>query len=142
MGLPLLLTAGVCGLPTPLQNVACLFPPGVFDDGRAGRGGMAMGWETLSGKMAVLARMLHVLYTETDDRWGGRGRGGSGRGGSGRGGQRKGGQWQAETDDWCVRGGQWQRGAATAIKTKLVADEACGRLVVHLQQRSTVQLFG
>lgn len=46
-----------------------VFPVGVFDDGRAGRGGMAHGWEALSGKMAVLARMLHLLYTTTDDRW-------------------------------------------------------------------------
>ena len=55
-----------------MQNVGDIFPPGVFDNGRPGRGGMAIGWEELSGKMAVLARMLHVLYTETDDRWVGR----------------------------------------------------------------------
>jgi len=29
---------------------------------------MALGWELLSGKMAVLARMLHLLHTETKDR--------------------------------------------------------------------------
>ncbi|KAG2497992.1 hypothetical protein HYH03_004251 [Edaphochlamys debaryana] len=50
------------------ENVGSLFPPGLFDNGRAGRGGMAVGWEAVSGKMAVLARMLHLLYTETNDR--------------------------------------------------------------------------
>lgn len=51
-----------------LQNVGDLFPPGLFDNGRVGRGGMALGWELLGGKMAVLARMLHLLHTETQDR--------------------------------------------------------------------------
>ena len=51
-----------------MQGVERLFPIGVFDNGRPGRGGLAMGWELLSGKMAVAARMLHVLHTETDDR--------------------------------------------------------------------------
>ncbi|GLC33814.1 DNA-dependent ATPase protein rad54 [Pleodorina starrii] len=50
------------------EDVGSLFPPGLFDNGRVGRGGMAAGWEAVSGKMAVLARMLHVLYTETNDR--------------------------------------------------------------------------
>lgn len=31
---------------------------------------MALGWELLGGKMAVLARMLHLLHTETQDRCG------------------------------------------------------------------------
>ena len=55
---------------SPLQNVGDLFPPGVFDGGRSGRGGMAIGWEMLSGKMAVLARMLQLLHAETKDRCG------------------------------------------------------------------------
>jgi hypothetical protein len=50
------------------QNVEELFPPGVFDCGRYGRGGMALGWELLSGKMAVLSRMLQALRTDTRDR--------------------------------------------------------------------------
>ncbi|MEW5303086.1 MAG: hypothetical protein WDW36_005813 [Sanguina aurantia] len=53
---------------TGFEGVGDLFPYGVFDDGRSGRGGMAVGWETLSGKMAVTARMLHALFTTTDDR--------------------------------------------------------------------------
>ncbi|KXZ56498.1 hypothetical protein GPECTOR_1g446 [Gonium pectorale] len=50
------------------EHVGSLFPPGLFDNGRVGRGGMAAGWENLSGKMAVLARMLALLYAETNDR--------------------------------------------------------------------------
>ncbi|GAX75378.1 hypothetical protein CEUSTIGMA_g2822.t1 [Chlamydomonas eustigma] len=50
------------------KNVEELFPPGVFDCGRSGRGGMALGWELLSGKMAVLSRMLQALRTDTRDR--------------------------------------------------------------------------
>ena len=44
------------------------FPPGLLDDGRVGRGGMSAGWEHLSGKFGVLARMLAVLWTQTADR--------------------------------------------------------------------------
>jgi hypothetical protein len=44
----------------PLQHLARHFPPGLFDNGRPGRGGLAQGWELLSGKMAVTARMLQV----------------------------------------------------------------------------------
>ncbi|GIL43573.1 hypothetical protein Vafri_1202 [Volvox africanus] len=50
------------------EDVGSLFPPGLFDNGRVGRGGMAAGWEAVSGKLAVLSRMLHVLYSETNDR--------------------------------------------------------------------------
>jgi hypothetical protein len=50
------------------EGVAGLFPPGVFDNGRAGRGGLAVGWEYLGGKMAVVARMLDVLKATTDDK--------------------------------------------------------------------------
>lgn len=50
------------------EGVQALFPPGLFDDGRPGRGGVALGWEALSGKMALVARMLHVLHTSTNDR--------------------------------------------------------------------------
>ena len=44
------------------------FPPGLFDNGRVGRGGMAPGWEVLSGKFAVLSRILEKLRRETKDR--------------------------------------------------------------------------
>lgn len=45
-----------------------MFPPGVFDDGRLGRGQMCSGWEALGGKFALTARMLTALYAQTDDR--------------------------------------------------------------------------
>ena len=48
--------------------MAELFPPGLFDNGRPGRGGLAMGWEFVGGKMAVVARMLDLLKTTTDDK--------------------------------------------------------------------------
>jgi DNA repair and recombination protein RAD54 and RAD54-like protein len=41
---------------------------GVFDDGRPGRGGLAIGWEALSGKFAVVSKMLSILWTQTDDK--------------------------------------------------------------------------
>ena len=63
-------TSPCCCRLTSMQGVGVLFPPGLFDNGRVGRGGMAAGWEAVGGKMAVLARMLHVLYTETTDRCG------------------------------------------------------------------------
>ncbi len=44
------------------------FPPGLFDNGRIGRGGMAPGWELLSGKMAVLLRLLVNLRKDTRDK--------------------------------------------------------------------------
>lgn len=44
-----------------------IFPPGVFRAG--GRGGLPHGWEDMSGKMAVLGRMLALLKVETNDRW-------------------------------------------------------------------------
>lgn len=50
------------------QGCGQFFPPGLFDNGRAGRGGLAQGWELLSGKFALMARMLAVLRTETNDR--------------------------------------------------------------------------
>ncbi len=42
-----------------------LLPAGLFD---SGRGGLPLGWEAASGKLALLARMLRVLFTETTDR--------------------------------------------------------------------------
>lgn len=45
--------------------MACL---GVFDDGRPGRGGLAAGWEALSGKFAVIAQMLSILWNRTNDK--------------------------------------------------------------------------
>lgn len=41
---------------------------GVFDDGRPGRGGLAVGWEALSGKFAIVADMLEILWTRTRDK--------------------------------------------------------------------------
>lgn len=41
---------------------------GVFDDGRIGRGQPAEGWEALSGKFALVAQMLHMLWTRTRDK--------------------------------------------------------------------------
>jgi DNA repair and recombination protein RAD54 and RAD54-like protein len=41
---------------------------GLFDDGRAGRGGLPSGWEALSGKFAVIATMLSILWKQTDDK--------------------------------------------------------------------------
>lgn len=40
----------------------------MFDDGRPGRGGLAAGWEALSGKFAVLAQMLDILWNRTRDK--------------------------------------------------------------------------
>ena len=51
-----------------MQGCGRYFPPGLFDDGRKGRGGLPASWEMLSGKMAVLAQMLEMLRAETDDR--------------------------------------------------------------------------
>jgi DNA repair and recombination RAD54-like protein len=47
---------------------AALFPPGLFDGGRPGRGGMALGWECLGSKFALVARLLDVLRAETTDK--------------------------------------------------------------------------
>ncbi len=46
-----------------VQDCDRFFPPGLFDDGRAGRcrGALPPGWHALSGKMAVLAAMLARL---------------------------------------------------------------------------------
>eukprot|EP00195_Chlamydomonas_chlamydogama_P012357 CAMPEP_0202906302 /NCGR_PEP_ID=MMETSP1392-20130828/38231_1 /ASSEMBLY_ACC=CAM_ASM_000868 /TAXON_ID=225041 /ORGANISM="Chlamydomonas chlamydogama, Strain SAG 11-48b" /LENGTH=1035 /DNA_ID=CAMNT_0049594745 /DNA_START=120 /DNA_END=3227 /DNA_ORIENTATION=+ len=60
--------AGDDALSDGFQNLGDLFPVGLFDNGRVGRGGMAVGWELMSGKMAVLARMLNLLHAETKDR--------------------------------------------------------------------------
>jgi hypothetical protein len=45
------------------QDCGRFFPPGLFDDGRPGRGRAAWpaGWPALSGKFAVLAAMLERL---------------------------------------------------------------------------------
>ncbi len=58
----------VCVFPTS-QGVAALFPPCLFDDGRPGRGSMAVGWEATSGKFGVAARMLALLWEKTDDKY-------------------------------------------------------------------------
>lgn len=50
------------------EGVADLFPPGLFDNGRPGRGGLALGWELLGSKMAVVARMLELLRQHTTDK--------------------------------------------------------------------------
>ncbi|PSC67651.1 DNA repair and recombination RAD54 [Micractinium conductrix] len=49
------------------ENCLDLFPANAFG-GRSARGGMAPGWELLSGKFAVLAGMLELLRTCTKDR--------------------------------------------------------------------------
>ena len=51
-----------------LQGCGEFFPLGVFDNGRGGRGSLAIGWEVLSGKFALMARMLTALRTGTNDR--------------------------------------------------------------------------
>jgi DNA repair and recombination RAD54-like protein len=57
------------------EDCGKLFPPGLFDAGsRSGRGGggaaghLPHGWESMSGKFAVLARMLALLREQTKDR--------------------------------------------------------------------------
>lgn len=51
-----------------MQGCSGFFGPGLFDDGRPGRGGMCEGWELLSGKFAVLATLLDKLRRQTTDR--------------------------------------------------------------------------
>ena len=51
-----------------MQGCGQFFPPGLFDNGRAGRGALAADWELLSGKFALMARMLTALRTGTSDR--------------------------------------------------------------------------
>ena len=51
-----------------MQGCDQFFPPGLFDNGRAGRGTLAVGWELLSGKFGLMARMLANLRQETSDR--------------------------------------------------------------------------
>ena len=51
------------------QDCGRFFPPGMFDDGRPGRGRGATwppGWPALSGKFAVLAAMLERLRPTGD----------------------------------------------------------------------------
>lgn len=50
------------------EGVGALMPPGLFDNGRPGRGEMALGWEELSGKLALVARLLAVLRHTCDDK--------------------------------------------------------------------------
>lgn len=50
------------------EDAGRLFPPGLFDGSRGGRGLLPQGWEELSGKFAVLARMLALLREQTKDR--------------------------------------------------------------------------
>lgn len=73
----------ICDKAEPINHVACCqfaelytLPvaqcsvgyAGVFDDGRTGRGQPAEGWEQLSGKFALVAQMLNVLWTRTRDK--------------------------------------------------------------------------
>jgi DNA repair and recombination RAD54-like protein len=53
-------------VPDGFEDCGKFFPPGVFDNGRVGRGGMALGWENFSGKMAVLSRLLSNLRPTGD----------------------------------------------------------------------------
>ncbi|QDZ25380.1 SNF2-like helicase [Chloropicon primus] len=48
------------------ENCDQFFPPGLFDNGRAGRGGMSEGWEELGGKFGLLARFLKKLRPTGD----------------------------------------------------------------------------
>lgn len=50
------------------EGVGELFPPGLFDGGRPGRGEMALGWEGTSGKFALVVSLLEVLRATTDDK--------------------------------------------------------------------------
>ena len=58
------------------EDCGKLFPPGVFDSTRSGRGSamasggssLPIGWEAMSGKFAVVARMLALLREQTKDR--------------------------------------------------------------------------
>jgi len=54
--------------PCAEQGCAQFFLPGVFSDSRSGRVELLPGWEEMSGKFALVANMLAVLYAETDDR--------------------------------------------------------------------------
>ena len=47
-------------------DCAKFFQPGIFDNGRVGRGGMSPGWELFSGKFAVLSRLLAKLRPTRD----------------------------------------------------------------------------
>lgn len=51
-----------------LQGCQAFFPPGLFDNGRAGRGQLAAGWEMLGGKFALMADMLAELRRTSTDR--------------------------------------------------------------------------
>lgn len=48
--------------------LTALFPPGLFDGGRPGRGGMALGWEALGSKLGLVTALLQVLRETTDDK--------------------------------------------------------------------------
>lgn len=52
------------------EGCAELFPPGLFDSGGRGArsGTLPSGWENLSGKFAVVSRMLALLREQTRDR--------------------------------------------------------------------------
>ncbi|KAK9834193.1 hypothetical protein WJX81_007238 [Elliptochloris bilobata] len=56
------------GGPDGFEDCGRFFPPGLFDDGRPGRGRAAWppGWPALSGKFAVLAAMLERLRPTGD----------------------------------------------------------------------------
>ena len=50
------------------QECVQFFQPGMFDDGRMGRGQPAPGWERYGGKFEVLVRLMEYLRTHTTDR--------------------------------------------------------------------------
>ncbi|CAD7701124.1 unnamed protein product [Ostreobium quekettii] len=51
-----------------LESCASLLPEGMGSRGRASRSSLPEGWEELSGKMGLLARMLDFLHRGTSDR--------------------------------------------------------------------------
>ena len=72
-------TTGGSGGVEGFEDCGKLFPEGIFDVGRStgrggtaaaagGGGGLPVGWEAMSGKFAVVARMLALLREQTKDR--------------------------------------------------------------------------
>lgn len=56
------------GAENGFEGCAQIFPPGLFDTARGARGALPPGWENMSGKFAVVARMLALLREQTKDR--------------------------------------------------------------------------
>lgn len=50
------------------EDCSSLFEPGAFNTARGSRGTMPEGWENMSGKFAVVGRMLSLLRSQTKDR--------------------------------------------------------------------------